>query len=231
MLERASLSSRVHRERGLSLVELMVGITIGMFIVAAAALVLSAQLQDNRKLVADAQMQQDMRAVADLVTRELRRTGYWGHATAGVWSANQPTTLSNPYGTTTSNSGLAAGTNKVEFNYYRGPAADNDVVDDKEAAGFQLKDGVIQMLLGKDNWQALTDDKTLTVTNFNVIMKTDPVPLVCHSACVATNCPPVLNVRTLTVLIEGQSATDAKVKRSVSSTVRLRNDEVTGACP
>ena len=38
-------------QRGMTLVELMVGITVGLFVVAAAATLMSAQLVDNRKLL------------------------------------------------------------------------------------------------------------------------------------------------------------------------------------
>jgi len=68
---------RRHRsaQQGLSLVELMVGITIGLFVVAAASLVVSNQLFDNRRLLLETQLQQDLRATMDIITRQLRRAG------------------------------------------------------------------------------------------------------------------------------------------------------------
>ena len=59
--------------RGLSLIELMVGIAVGLFIVAAATVLVSGQLGENRRLMLDTQLQQDLRATADIITRELRR--------------------------------------------------------------------------------------------------------------------------------------------------------------
>ena len=66
--------------RGLSIVELMVGITIGLFILAGASMVLTTQLGDNRRLLLEAQVQQDLRVASDLISREIRAAGYWGNA-------------------------------------------------------------------------------------------------------------------------------------------------------
>lgn len=57
------------RQRGLSLVELMVGITVGLFVVAAAATLVANQLSDNRRLLLETQVQQDLRATMDIITR------------------------------------------------------------------------------------------------------------------------------------------------------------------
>ena len=61
---------------GYSLVELMVGITIGLFIVAATSLMISTQLSGNRRMLLETQLNQDLRATADIITRELRRASF-----------------------------------------------------------------------------------------------------------------------------------------------------------
>ncbi|MBL0296208.1 MAG: hypothetical protein IPQ21_03185 [Betaproteobacteria bacterium] len=63
----------------------MVGITVGLFIVAAAAMLVTTQLGDNRRLLLETQVQQDLRATADIITRELRRAGLAG---ARLWPAS-----------------------------------------------------------------------------------------------------------------------------------------------
>ena len=79
--------------RGLSLVELMVGIAVGMFVVAAAATLVATQLTENRGLQLELQVQQDLRATADIITRELRRgasLASFGDATSYVWTPGVP---------------------------------------------------------------------------------------------------------------------------------------------
>ena len=93
LTERKSARGRM---RGLSLVELMVGVAVGLFVVAAAALMASGQLSDNRRLLLETQLQQDLRATVDIVTRELRRTGYWASPQSGVPSPTEGTVVGNP---------------------------------------------------------------------------------------------------------------------------------------
>ena len=61
----------------------MVGVAIGLFVVAAASMLVVTQLSDNRRLTLETQVQQDLRATADIITRELRRAGHWGKARTG----------------------------------------------------------------------------------------------------------------------------------------------------
>ena len=84
--------------QGLSIVELMVGITIGLFILAGASMVLTTQLGDNRRLLLEAQVQQDLRVASDLISREIRAAGYWGNAYQQVWAVKttKPTPRPSP---------------------------------------------------------------------------------------------------------------------------------------
>ena len=95
-LASAAAGKRRH-SRGLSLVEMMVGIAVGLFIVAGASLVTVNQISDNRRLTLETQVQQDLRAAADLVARDLRRAGYWGKAQTSMWYEGGPNVVGNPY--------------------------------------------------------------------------------------------------------------------------------------
>jgi type IV pilus assembly protein PilW len=228
------LSSRPvpRRQRGLSMVELMVGVAVGLFVVAGATMVVSNQLGDNRRLMLETQIQQDLRAAADLIARDIRRSGYWGEAERSVWHPSAPSVASNPY---TALQGVAHGTpaSNVEFWYSRG-AEDNALTDATEHAGFRLQNGVIQMYTG-GSWQALTDGTTLRVTNFRLDLINRDVPLSCFTECAGgpadTSCWPAQRVRDVTVLIEGTAVHDASVRRGAQSNARLRNDVIQGACP
>lgn len=227
---RAARIRAPRRQSGLSLVELMVGVAIGLFVVAGATLVVSNQLGDNRRLMLETQIQQDLRAAADLIAKDIRRSGYWGSAETGVWHAGAVAVASNPYtelqGVT---SGVAA--SAVQFGYSRG--VENNVLDDAtDRSGFRLNNGAIQMYTG-GAWQALTDSTTLRVTSFQVTLNSQNVNLSCFNACPvgAVACPPQQTVRDITVLIDGTAVHDPSVRRTARSNVRLRNDVVNGACP
>ena len=88
----------VNREaqRGLTLVELLVGLALGLLVVASGTLLLTTHLREHRALLLEARLMQDLRTATDLVARDLRRAGHWGAAAAGVWSpAEAP--RANPY--------------------------------------------------------------------------------------------------------------------------------------
>ena len=106
------------RQRGLSLVELMTGTALGLFIASGAISLFAGQLGSARRLMLEARVQQDLRSAADLMTRELRRSGYWGAAESGVWHGGAVAVATNPYtAVSPAASGVAA--TEVNFGYSR----------------------------------------------------------------------------------------------------------------
>jgi type II secretory pathway pseudopilin PulG len=221
-------------QRGLSLVELMVGIAVGLFVVAAAAMLVSTQLNENRRLLLETQVQQDLRAAADIITRELRRAGHWPDAAEFVWFEEPTIPQDNPNGALTLDADEPA---TVGFTYWRRPGEDGPY-------GFKREGHVLKTLLGAGGWQELTDGNTLRITSFTVTLRPPPpasltMPVPCPNLCPAggTDCWPVrtLTVRELLVDIQGEAVVDPMVKRRVQSVVRLRNDLVSAdpsaACP
>ena len=220
-------------QRGLSIVELMVGITIGLFILAGASLVLTTQLGDNRRLLLEAQVQQDLRAASDLISREIRAAGYWGNAYQQVWTPQ----MTNPYSVTP----LAAGTGNTSLVYFRSLDEDpvggieNNVINDNEHGGFRLNasTGAIDMQLGNGNWQQLTDPAVLSVMQFSLVVSPAlPLPLPCGLACPTgpTGLPLNQCPRDITMTLVVQAVHDTAVRRSISNRIRLRNDVLAEVC-
>ena len=226
------LRLRRRAPRGLSLVELMVGIAVGLMVVAGASFVAVNQIGDNRRLLLETQIQQDLRAAADMVARDLRRAGYWGASETGVWQGDDPNVAPNPYRATSPDApGAAVGRSHLCLLTER-DAEDGAVDDDREGFGFKLDGGVIRMRLG-GAWQALTDGNVLEVTRFDVVLAEQTAQQACFNECPGggTACWPVQAVRRFTVDIEGRAVADPAVVRSVRESVRLRNDTTAGACP
>jgi type IV pilus assembly protein PilW len=61
------------RQRGLSLIELMVGMAIGLVLTAITLAATTLHLRENQRLLVDARLMQDLRTVTDLLARDLRR--------------------------------------------------------------------------------------------------------------------------------------------------------------
>lgn len=221
---------RMVRALGLSMVELLIGVAIGLVIAAATATFLAGNLRDNRSLLIESRLMQDLRTAADIITRDLRRSGYWADAAAGVWSTGASGVATNPY---LALSPATAASDSASFAFSR-DASENNAVDVNEQFGFRLRNGAIEMQLGAGNWQALTDTGSVTVTRFSVAPSAEHVILgeICPAPCPvgSATCPPRLEVRTLALQLTGRATADPALTRSVRSQVRLRSDAVVGAC-
>jgi prepilin peptidase dependent protein B len=247
------LCTNSRTQRGLSMVELMVGIAIALLVTTAATTLLVGSLRESRKLLLEARLMQELRTSADVITRDLRRAGYWANAADGVVihaAGNDGNGISvahapsNPYAaldmaTETGEKGPNSA-DSVSFQYAQGAtsgtaASVKTTVDSNEKFGFRLRKSVIDMQLGAGNWQALTDTQTVRITEFSVTPLLQEISLerFCSHTCAVgdANCtPPRQHVRSLQVVISGQLMSDSRVTRSVRSQVRVRNDQVLGAC-
>ena len=219
--------------RGLSLVELMVGITIGLFVVAAATTLASNQLVDNRRLLLELQIQQDLRATMDIMTRQLRRAG------TNVVDSQNYVSADGLGGIKSTNSAVtpaAAVNTQTEFRFVRN-------ADEAGPFGFELDaaNGVVRTNLGAGNWQELTDRNAMRVTDLRfdsrptIFSARMPCPKLCPGGGI--DCWPQLVIQRIVITITAEARSDATVRRALSSEVRVRNDWVrdtaaaTRVCP
>jgi type II secretory pathway component PulJ len=229
------------RQLGLSLVELMVGIAIGMFVVAAAATLVATQLSDNRRLVLEVQVQQDLRATSDIIARDLRRIGVTGpttinESTLPVWD---PENITPPQADILYSSVSLTAPTEIQFRSSR-------EIGQTGPFGYKVQAGVIRTLIPSlGEWMDVTDADAINVTNFAVSWHDDQpeVRLACPLLCSdgTKSCWPTIKVRELEIVIKAESRSDPSIVREIRSVVRLRNDlvdfkvaplvETSPACP
>lgn len=246
-----SKNRRLHRRasrklsRGLSIVELLVGVAIGLFLLAGATSMLVSSVTSSRSLLAEARVNQNLRAAADLITRDLRRAGFWENAMAGT-NASATAATPNPHATiavSPTNSSITYSLAR-DFAAGRTSVADKDTLAADEQFGFRLTNGTVQMQVG--DWQAITDPSVLTVTALSITPAETGIDVrdscskpCCDSVsgiCTATNVAsppgcPKLNLRRYDIVLTGQSTKDAAVTRTLRTSVRVRNDAPSGVCP
>ena len=218
----------VMRQRGFTLVELMIGLAVGLFIVGAASGLLAARLREHKAMLVEARLMQDLRTSMDIVMRDLRRSGYWGEASAAM-RAGSPS--SNPY---LAPAPASAASDAVSFQLSRDDV-ENNKLDDNEQFGFRLRKGVLDMLIGGGSWQALNDAGTMTVTAFTVTptVRDQALADLCDTPCPVgvVACGPTLQQRSLAVSITARAGADSRIVRTLTGEVKLRNDAIAGACP
>ena len=220
----------IRRLHGLSLVELLIGMAVGLVVVAAGSSVVLDNVRENRALGLEMRLMDDLRTAADIVSRDLRRAGYWADAAAGVRSDDGSAVAADPYAAVSPD---AAASDAVRFRFSR-DATENNVVDSNEQFGFRLHNGAIELQLGDANWQAITDATVLTVTAFAVLPGIEETSLAgfCVDPCPAgsTVCPPRQQVKRFDVSVAGRSVVDPRVQRSLRTSVRLRRLGLLGSC-
>lgn len=219
---------RMPHQRGLSLVEMMVGITVGLIVVAAATVLASGQLVENRQLINEAQVQQDLRATADIVVRELRRAGMNNRVELSIWdpAGTGDATPNRFSGDATLSPPAGAASSALSFAYRE------TGLDTTGTLGFRLNtsNGTIESLLRGGTWQELTDRNTLEVTAFSVTRLDDTRVIVpCQNPCpggAGTDCWPRIGVRALQLAITVRARSNPAIVRRHQATVRLRNDDL-----
>ena len=233
------------KQRGLGLVELMVGITIGLIVAAAASVVMVNQVTEHRRLMLNTQIQQDLRAASSLIVGDIRRSGFWAAPQTAVWVSGQSVN-SNPYHV---QSGCTVKSDGKELLVYAYSGADYiaalpaqlnpqgaDVLS-KEYFGFRRSDEMLQFMLGcgqggGPNWQPLTDSNVVKIKSFLIepVEKTVDLTGYCSKVCTGSDCPRLV-VRRYQVSMAGEAANDARVKRELHISSRQRSDAIQGACP
>ena len=240
-------SSRPRAQRGLSIVELMVGVAVGMFIVGGAIKLFVDMFGNNRRLLIETRVNQDLRATADIIARDLRRAGYWQGAASSINTAPGGAPTTNPYA---AYGAASAAAGSIVYAYDRDG---NSVVDTAERAGFSFNNNQIYMVVGGAS-QPLTDPATVRITRFEIANAASSVhwtDLAQHCPCVGLGASapggcsvasivalpegsasrPQVGARWVDIIIEGEATAASAVRRQVVESVRLRNDQLRGACP
>jgi prepilin peptidase dependent protein B len=220
-------------QRGVSLVELMVGLALGLVLLAGALALYASVVVNGRRVYVETRVNQNLRAAADLIERDLRRAGYWANAdTKGTFPIGSGTlTLPNPYAAV-----ATPAASRVDYSFLLPPMIENDTLDAAKQFGFRLNAKAIEMQLGAGQWQPVTDASVVEVTAFQISSQATVIPMsaLCAQACPAAtpNCAtsPTGTVRRYDVLLTGRAVRDPTVVRSLELSVRPRNDALSGFC-
>lgn len=237
------------QQRGLGLVELMVGITVGLIVAAGASMVAVNQINEHRRLMLETQIQQDLRAAADLIQQDLRRAGFRGLPEQGVWSPPSAvgTSAEKPATVATANQFVemvkTKDADEVSLTYLYAKEESTGVPADAEHYGIRWSKGKETLYVqigspgGAGNWQPITDPESIRITDFNIDIESKPVDLPdfcdkpCSPAVAGAPACPTYEVRRVKFTITAEAKHDAKVRRTLSNVGRMRADVINGNCP
>ena len=221
---------RMRFQKGVSVIELLIALALGLVVVLGITRVFEAGFRANTEAVAYANLNQQMRAVMSIITRELKRAGRNGDALVDLYSGGQ----NNPFVNVAVVDEDADGTNECLVFGYDEDA--DGVVDANEWKSFAFADTGVTMDQGSAFSAAscdldgtsvgqLVDTDAVTITNLGFTLTQLPSPT-CSAALVGETILQA-TVRNVDVALNGQLANDASIARQMNQRVRVRADRVT----
>lgn len=216
-------------DQGLTLVELLVGIVVGLVILSAAGSVMISYVKshdENQKIV---NLNQNMRSVMDLMVRDIRRAGYVQSDIVSMDELKNNPFFENSCDLRICGDGGQSGS-CIDFSYEKNGDA---VVDSEESFGFRLSNGVVQMKKsgGSDcSWvssEGISDpDIVIGSLVFDIQEKKINVTDQTKTTCAVTE--DCLLIRSVIITMTGGIKGDASVPpiiQTLKSTVKIRNDK------
>ena len=190
-------------QRGETLVGLMVGMGIGLLVLAAGAKMLAQHLQGHRWALQDSHLHHDLRSALDALARELRQAQSVGQA----WKARSTADCQDAFCGGASDIKIQG--SRIDFSRDRNQ---NGLLDNNECSGFRLKDAEVQVRTScaPEVWTDLTDAGSLKMVDMQWQLHCERRGRWVH--------------RWVTVQLSAQWPHDASRQLSLSQTVSLRND-------
>lgn len=198
---------RVHglprRQSGESLTSLLIGMALGLLVVAAGVRMLGFQWQPQRQLLQTSQLQQDLQAALDLMALELMQAQHVNAA----WQQRPDAPCADAF--CSGDGALRLGTRQIEWATDR---KRNGLRENNECSGFRVQGGKLQHKTACQPavWTDLNDAASLVMTNLAVTLD-----------CQRHGLRAVRRVRlTLSAYPTGQPEAALQLQQ----TVQLRND-------
>jgi prepilin peptidase dependent protein B len=168
------------RQRGVSLIELMVGMTVGLLIIAAAGSTYLSTAVRGRDALNSAKLNISLRSSMDIMVDEIRRAGFNGQG-------RRPNPHMNRDPANFSDLAVANAGACIEFAYDMQPAGAPDgelsTAAPFEYSGFRVVNGVLSIRNGgagvvnacaNGSWEPLTDSNLVTIVPYTVAGAAQP---------------------------------------------------------
>ena len=223
---------------GLTLVELLVGIVVGLVVLSAAGGAMISYIKsynDSQKIL---NLNQNMRAVMDIMAREIRRAGYMFSDVSDVNKfKNNPFFEGDNDLAVHSYNGVEDGC--ITFSYNSNKNLTVESSDPNERFGFRLSSKKIQMRKSgggsgcdwiNNSYESITDDDvlidklkfTIQGSKDSEAINIDKPTESCAVDPEKNNC---LYVRSVRIELTASTNSEPKFQQTLVQTVKIRNDK------
>lgn len=235
------ISTSARRQAGFSLIELMVGMAVGLIIVGGAISVYVNAVRSGGDTLRSAKLNIELRGAMNMMVADIRRAGY---------AYNVANLSSNPFTQPSTNLALPSAACLL-FSYDRNDNDDGVVAN--EYLGFKKAGTEVSMRfsgsstaagcsVAGDSWESITDNSSilvdsLTFTINNQCENAQTGLKAANEACAAgsnvydvaaaaTGKSDLIEIRDITISITGHHKNDALTTMTLSQSVRVRNDRI-----
>ncbi|NVK54639.1 MAG: prepilin-type N-terminal cleavage/methylation domain-containing protein [Alteromonadaceae bacterium] len=203
----------MRRNRGYTLIENIIALTIGAGVVAAAGALVSTSLKVNSRMLQTSRLNEELGNIVSLITSDIQRAGYSGAASirlttdpAAVMPFNQPVKVSEFNGEQSDSC--------IVFTYDRNRNGQLNSAAPNEYFGYRLRDNSIEIRLDgaacdEPGWEDLTDNDIVKVTELRFSL-----------AVMRAN---RLSWQTVVLHIAGELVSDQRYQRRYTERVRIAN--------
>lgn len=219
----------------------MIGIVVGLIIVAAGVGMYLTALRGNYDTLRSARLNIELRNAMDLMINDIRRAGY-------VYFNTSVAPSTNPFMQTNTNINLVS-TGCLLYAY---DANGNSSVDSSDFFGFKQTGSAIAMRVGgstntggcsvsNDGWEKITDDNTIIVDSLNFSLDYQCANVFTNTSelksCSAGNTiydtakagsskTDLVEARQVTITLTGHHKSDNNLSMQLTQNIRVRNDRI-----
>lgn len=213
------------KQRGYSLLELLIGLGVGVFLLAGGVLIYTHIMKSFYDLLNVIQLDQQLRSAMEVMVTEIRRAGYSANSVNDINSGVN----TNPF--------MASGADIISpsstcilFTYdydSSGLLPSLNATNYDKRFGYRLTGNTLQARALTDsvfncasgNWIDITDTNLVNISNLTFTLTPTVITL--------DNGVSTLTMRNATISLTGSLINDASVTRTIVENVRVRNDKYT----
>jgi prepilin peptidase dependent protein B len=243
-----------HAQRGFTLVELMVGLVVGLLVIAAVIAIYLYTVRGSTYYLQSARLNQEARAAMAVMVSDIRRAGFWSNA-----QTQAPSGTPNPFTVPAADISISNARDCILYTYDRTGAG---VVGDGNRFGFRLNGNAVEMWQpvatgitptcagNNQHWARLTDPTSVLFTTLAFstfasrclnVSKPEDDWTVASDVSIDPACdePPedqepepndmLVEFRQISIQIEARASNDPAVTISHSDSVKVRNARILSA--
>lgn len=214
--------SPLNIQKGFTLLELLVGIGLMVFILGSGVLLYSTLIKSYYDLLATNKLDQQLRSAINMMSQDIRRAGYSANAQNDINSgSNTNSFMTGSKDISVPNSSCILFTYDTDSNGAL-PALNSSGYD--EHFGYRLSGTTLQSRNLTDAAQSCTSGTWVDITDRNQISISN-LQFVLASTVLNLSGGGTLSIRNVTISLSGNLSSDSSVTRTITETIRVRNDK------